>query len=258
MIKNFLFRFGFSIGKTTKSNEVKKFINKIKPIQSEHSLIRIGGLGDGGYLIPDDLVGISGCFSPGVSNISTFEDHLASLAIHSYMADYSVDGPPNNNKLFHFVKKFLGSENSDKFIRMEDWISENSLVDSNDYILQMDIEGAEYRVILDSSSDCLKKFRIICIEFHNLQKLFDPVAFELIDLTFEKLLRDFYILHIHPNNCSSIVICDGIEVTPVVEVTFIRKDRVNSIQKNNLIPHPLDVKCVEKNPDILLPSSWLN
>ena len=30
----------------------------------------IGGAGDGGYLVPDDLDGIEYCFSPGVNLIS--------------------------------------------------------------------------------------------------------------------------------------------------------------------------------------------
>ncbi len=33
----------------------------------------MGGENDGGYLVPDDLEGIEYCFSPGVSNIATFE-----------------------------------------------------------------------------------------------------------------------------------------------------------------------------------------
>ena len=39
-------------------------------------LVRIGGNRDGAYLVPDDLTGVSACFSPGVSNRKDFEDKL--------------------------------------------------------------------------------------------------------------------------------------------------------------------------------------
>ena len=48
----------------------------MKPKASPFGLIRIGGNSDGAYLVPDDLQGISCCFSPGVSDRKSFEDEL--------------------------------------------------------------------------------------------------------------------------------------------------------------------------------------
>ena len=51
---------------------LKQFFDVIKPIQTNHNLIRVGGKGDGGYLIPDDLENIKVCFSPGVDVTANF------------------------------------------------------------------------------------------------------------------------------------------------------------------------------------------
>ena len=56
--------------------------------------------------------------------------------------------------------------------------------------LKIDIEGAEYPVILDSPLEVLNKFRILVIEFHDLDALLHHKGFELIDLTFSKLLKN--------------------------------------------------------------------
>jgi len=42
--------------------EVEQFFNLVKPVKTNHDLIRVGGQVDGGYLIPDDLEGIETCF----------------------------------------------------------------------------------------------------------------------------------------------------------------------------------------------------
>jgi hypothetical protein len=64
----------------------------MKPKPSPYPLVRIGGESDGAYLVPDDLVGISACFSPGVNNRKEFEDQLTNeYNIMSHMCDYTSD-----------------------------------------------------------------------------------------------------------------------------------------------------------------------
>ncbi len=55
---------GFNVTWQTKSGDLLELIRKLAPQDSGPELIRIGGPGDGGYLIPDDLDGIEYCFSP--------------------------------------------------------------------------------------------------------------------------------------------------------------------------------------------------
>src|SRR5262245_52294427 len=136
------------------------------------SLVRVGPKRDGGYLVPNDMVGIEACFSPGTNNFKDFEDHLAkAYGIKSFMCDYSSDVEKFRTPLIDgfqfFEKKWLDVEESDIAIDVNKWIKSNATNDS-DLILQMDIEGAEYRNLLHASIDTLSKFRIIVLEIHNL------------------------------------------------------------------------------------------
>ena len=57
-----------------------------------HQLIRLGGRGDGAYLLPDDLQNIEACFSPGVCDSKLFEDDLTKkFNIDCHMCDFSTD-----------------------------------------------------------------------------------------------------------------------------------------------------------------------
>jgi hypothetical protein len=72
---------GLNITGCTDSAEVLGLVKTLRPMDCGKDLIRIGGTGDGGYLVPDDLEGIEYCFSPGVSTTVDFETHLAALNI---------------------------------------------------------------------------------------------------------------------------------------------------------------------------------
>jgi len=243
--------------RTTDFDLLKQFFNIVKPVSTNHPLIRIGGASDGGYLLPDDLAGIEICFSPGVSSIADFELDLAARGIQCFLADYSVEAPPIQNKLFHFEKKYLGLTEDSVYMTLENWVRRNAPTQT-DLILQMDIEGSEYGVIFDTSRDTLRKFRIVVIEFHGLDGLSEKNGFELINLTFKKLLHDFDIVHIHPNNCCQPIIYGPYEIPPVAEFTFLRKDRIIRRQPALSFPHPLDSQNVPARDDFPLSKCWFD
>ncbi len=243
------------LARRSKDADLVHFLELIKPVTTNHKLVRVGGEGDGGYLVPDDLAGIDTLFSPGVSLTADFELQLATQGVHCFMADYSVDATPINHSLFHFEKKFLGLTNDDVFTTLESWVQRNA-TSFNDMILQMDIEGAEYRVLLDTDSATLRRFRIIVIEFHELQELWQQWGLELIQLTFHKLLKDFAIVHIHPNNKAGVISRAGIEIPPLMEFTFLRRDRITSSQPTTQFPHGMDRANMNTKPDFPLPRCW--
>lgn len=255
ILKAFLLRNHVRVSRASASPRLLALIERLRPIATEYSLTRIGGSGDGGYLVPDDLSGVDACFSPGVSTVADFELDLVGRGIPCFMADHSVNGPPVTHPLFDFEKKFLGSTDDSVYTRLDSWMLRKGS-GFNDLVLQMDIEGAEYEVLLGVDVGLLRKFRILVIEFHGLEGLFDTLGFELIKATFDRLLMDFVVVHIHPNNCLPVVRCDGVEVAPVMEFTFLRKDRIGNRTAREDFPHPLDRKCVRELPDFPLPRCW--
>lgn len=242
-------------GKATKPGQLRDFFAMIKPVNTNHKLIRIGGESDGSYLVPDDLDGINVLFSPGVSIEADFEFQLADRGMKCYLADYSVAAPPLNHANFSFEKKYLGPIEDDIYMTLESWVKKNEPSD-NELMLQMDIEGSEYGVLFDTSNETLSRFRIVVIEFHRLDALIDKFGFELIMLTFQKLLKHFEIVHIHPNNSSEPVRYGDFDIPPDMEFTFLRKDRITSKNPAREFPHVLDRKNAASKPDVTLPACW--
>jgi hypothetical protein len=254
-VKSILLKNNIRISETTEKQKLLDFISSVKPVKTNHELIRIGGSADGGYLVPNDFENVKVCFSPGVSDVADFEVDLAKRGIKSFLADYSVDAPPVSNSLFYFEKKFLGVKESDIYMTLESWISRNASDESN-MILQMDIENAEYGVILNTSSEALKKFRTLIIEFHHLDSLCEKMGYELINLTFSKILKDFEVVHIHPNNVLKPINYKGILIPPIMEFTFIKKDRITQKTDTLSFPHKLDKKNDVNKKDFALPKCW--
>ena len=198
------------------------------------------------------MIGIGECFSPGVSNTADFEADMVKRGIKCYLADYSVVAPPFQHDLIDFEKKFLGAKESNEYITINKWIEQKSR-DKTDLILQMDIESAEYEVILDISNENLRKFRILVIEFHQMDLLLNKHAFRYIKQVFQKLLDIYDVVHIHPNNCLPPLNYQKYKIPPVLEFTFLRKDRVVEKTATKNFPHDLDRANVSGNVDYALP-----
>ena len=259
LIKRKLFSRGFILRNVVQVTKTEKFIKRFRENYISADLIRIGGDADGGYLIPDVFDRIAYCLSPGVADTADFEAELSRrYGIKSFMADASVSSAPFADENFHFIKKFLGHRTHDDFITLSDWME--SVLDGGDdgMILQMDIEGGEYDVLTFESVETLSRFSAMVIEFHGLERLFEPCFLQTFSTIFEKLYRNFSICHVHPNNCCVVTSLNGIDVPNVMEVTFLRDDLVDQFKSASALslPHPLDRKNVAHNPDIGMPEIW--
>jgi len=239
----------------------------IKPHKSPYKLIRIGGNKDGAYLIPDDLKGIKACFSPGVSNRKDFEDDLARrFKIKSYMCDFSSDLNKFKTNLIEnmqfFEKKWLDIYDNENSISLEQWVSKYISSSSWDLMLQMDIEGAEYRNLLSCSELLLKRFRILVIELHDFTDLLNKTKDKKTKSLINKISKTHVCVHSHPNNCCGQLIDKetGMNIPDVLELTFLRKDRFLTRRKliNPEIPHFEDINSnvMAKRP-LHLNINWL-
>jgi len=236
--------------------DLLQLARRLRPVKTEFELIRFGSANDGGYLLPNDFAGISTCFSPGVENNAEFENDLKRrTGIESHLADFSVDAAPPSFIPLSFTKKFLGPLDNSRYMTLETWVS--SLRDSGgDLILQMDIEGGEYLTLLATSQKILEKFRLIVIEFHDVESWGQRHFFNVVEACFTKILSSFYVLHNHPNNCCGIVNLGGFAAPRVFELTFIRKDRATPIVYCDEFPHPADSPNLPQHTDISLPPVW--
>lgn len=171
------------------------------------------------------------------------------------MADYSVEGPAANHKNFHFLKRFLGIIQTENTITLENWVTSSTSDSDSEFLLQMDIEGAEYEVFLGASEKLIKRFRIIAIEFHSLKLLWSKPFFSLASRAFEKLLQTHVCVHNHPNNINPSKKIGNITLPSVTEMTFLRRDRANELSPATVFPHPLDSDNSSKG-SLILPKCW--
>ncbi len=238
-------------------DEVRALLRCLAPVSITQPMMRIGSPEDGGYLAPDDLDGVNVAVSPGVSTEVGFDLAMAQRGMEIYMADASVAAPPIEHPRFHFHKKFLDVFEDGENMRLDTLCASIAPEHTGDRILQMDIEGAEYRVLLDASDETLKSFRIMLVEFHYLDHMFAAFPFGLIKAAFQKLLRFHRVVHIHPNNVSGPRVRDNVEIPPVMEFTFYRNDRVvHEADRELCFPHPLDKDNLPDLPGVILPACW--
>jgi len=254
-LRSWLFRDWYAVDRMEEGS-ILDLIKRLRPLDCGVELIRVGDAGDGGYLIPDDLDGIDYCFSPGVSTLSSFENTLADRGIKSFLADYSVEAPAVMRPEITFDRKFLGSSDRNEYFTLETWKERYLNGYQGDLLLQMDIEGAEYEVILSVCDSLLNQFRIVVIEFHCLDRMVDQFSFRLISACFEKLLKSFCVVHLHPNNCCGSEKTATLEIPRIMEFTFLNRKRVKASKPQLSFPHRLDFDNFPELERLILPKCW--
>jgi len=233
-IQSLFRKFGFNLAKNsralglTPAADFEKFMQIMFPMDNGHRLIRVGPNGDGGYVIPDDLVGISYCFSPGSDLLWEFEREIGErYQITSYICDSLIKKPNDLSEMQVFKDAWLGPSTGGNFISFADWIHESIDVSrGEDLLLQIDIEGAEYLALLALPDDMLLKFRVIIMEGHSLDALMNRFSFEeFLAPVFRRLARDYDLVYLHGNNCCGLWNYRGFTYPRIAEFTWHRKDR---------------------------------
>lgn len=232
---------------------INELLSRLWPVTTEHPLVRIGSesCADGGYLVPDDLAEIQRIFSPGVGDKMEFESHFLDSGVPCELLDGSVGELPTKHPLANFQSFWLSARSGQKSISLDDWVSNASKDASENLLLQMDIEGGEYEVLLACNDQTLKRFSIIVVELHGLRTAFLRTRYQLLSSAVERLSKYHEIVHIHPNNCSPPLKLGSTVWPDVLEITLHRKDRILQKGARADLPNALD-RDNFPNPPILL------
>jgi len=259
LLNSILLNRNYHLKKYSETNNVISFIKRFKENIVPLELTRYGSDNDGGYLLPEILHKIKYCFSPGVGPTSSFEkDIFIKHNIKSFLLDATVNKENVDTTIFDFDSLLLGNRTFDNKITLYDWVSNKVKPNEDNLLLQMDIEGSEYDVLIETSEIFLQRFACIIIEFHNLLDLFEKSGFRLINSTFEKIYKAFAISHVHVNNGGQFKVIDKIGIPSTLEVTFVNRKILKDIplQKNFKLPHNLDKKNCSDLKDMPLPRYW--
>ena len=165
-VKRLAQKYVFSKGKTivdlSDLSAIKDFFEQLRPIDNGHELFRLGGDGDGAYLVPDDIKGISKLISPGCDNNIKFETEIyKKFDVSSVVLDTLDKKPFDCPEFIKFVPKWVGSIDGARHVTLESILEDLSIELDSELMLQMDIEGMEYQVILSTTQKILKKFRAL-------------------------------------------------------------------------------------------------
>jgi hypothetical protein len=249
--------FGVYFSFLIEKKKLKNFFHKLKPYQTNFRLIRLGNNHDGGYLIPDDLKNLNFCFSCGVGkNISFEQELLKKKKIEFFFADGTVDRLPITHKNFNFIKKNISNISNSKNFSINQFIKKKKK--DKDYILKIDIEGHEYKAIIDIERKYLKEARIIIIEFHYINRILRSCYYDLIEYCFNKILETHVVVHMHPNNDGKSTTYRNFKIFNVLEITFLRKDRFFLKKNIKNFTNILDFQTNPNKKPLFIPNNYFN
>lgn len=231
--------------------------------KSPFNKVRIGKPSDGGYVIselPGDYdIFISGGISNDISFENAFLDKYPSLKCYAF--DGTISKLPDINNRITFVKKNLGSGNTNKITNLHEYMK-----DYTNIFMKIDIEGHEFRIIPTFfENGYINKIKQLVVEIHSpadiamhpgyyesLTDIKNQHMFEML----ENINKTHTLIHLHANNGCNMNNIDGIQIPHVFELTFIRNDMFDSIDskvKNDTpLPTEIDMKNIPDKPDYYL------
>ena len=232
--------------------EVLATLRLLQPRRAlHHSKRRFGSVGDGGYVMLDDLGGIRRALSFGIDVNDDWDLELAQSGIVVSQYDHSIDDAPSKHENLIFHKKMIDVTDNERSSKLSTLIQTET---NDEFILKIDIEGAEWKVFADTSSADLVRCSQICCEFHNLNFLKEHDFLVKAKAVLEKLAMTHSVVHVHANNCAPLYNIANVVVPDVVEVTFAAKSRYVFEVSNELFPTALDAPNLSTVPDIWLGS----
>jgi len=195
-------------------SNVKKLLKTSTPLNTK--FIRKGSVGDGGYIIADDIKSNDYLVSFGIDNNVDFEKSISDYGCKSDLYDNSIDDLPSSVKNSRFFKKTIGIHENQVSL-------EESLKDiTEDIILKVDIEGAEWDIFSEVSIEDLSKCRQILMEVHWMQNLNDENFYNRAVLAFTKLRSTHTPVFIHANNNVPLMVMGNSPVPMVFEILYLR------------------------------------
>jgi hypothetical protein len=209
----------------------------------DNYLVRVGPKSEGGYVIYNNVIEIDTVISIGVAKDTSFEEHFNSLASGNpnfYLFDHTDQPLRKLPKNFCFYSKGLGPSTNEveNLFKLSDIIELCINVNSKN-ILKIDIDGSEYSCLSVCSSEEYKKFDQIIFEFHNLADW--AISSKALNKILNDISKDFFVIHLHPNNFEPWKVLNGFAIPNVLEVTFLNKRYEKLIEnKVRVFPTELD------------------
>lgn len=216
---------------------------------------RIGGEGDGGYVLLDRLRPEQAVLSYGVGPDCSFDTDLAQRGHHVLMFDHTVKNPPGGTPrgcIFTPEGVAASAQPQKGLDTIEAHMRRHGLLNRHDLILKMDIEGAEWDVLAALPEKILDAFEQIVVEFHSLNALNRDEFGARVRAALLRLNARFTLCHVHANVYGGLSMIEGVVVPPVLEATYVRSDLITRTPNRTLYPTEYDRTNRPGTKDVVL------
>jgi hypothetical protein len=225
-------------------------VRLLQPIAVDHTrLTRIGGEGDGGYVM---LTGApaSVAVSIGVGPDVSWDSVVASQGTPVHMFDHTVRRLPGVVPGGTFHRLGVGPIDEGP-LRTLSSIMELAGVSMGLLAqLKMDVEGAEWSSLAACRPGLLGAFDQIVIELHDLDRLLAADSGSEV-LTALGLLADEHVpIHIHANNYARVVRFGTYWFPKAVEVSWVHRRHLTATEPADSLARDLDRPCDPRVTDI--------
>lgn len=192
--------------------------------------------GDGGYVILDSPLGARHLLGYGVDKDVTFENQVTEKwGIDAHVFDHTITALPQMGPRVTYVCEGIGPRDEAPLFSLATHVA-RYVPDGEDYILKMDVEGAEWDVLATAD---LSRVTQLILEIHDLQVDHSEII--------KKINEKFFLVHVHGNNHHNQpwIYVDRVHRMPrYLECSWVRKDLVHSAKPSTVrFPGPLDIKC---------------
>lgn len=223
----------------------------VRPFTVGASLVRIGDVGDGGYVMAEPLTA-SHAISIGVGPNVSWDLDVAQRGIAVAMFDPTVDGPPSAvpGATFHAIG--LGTPTQARSLGMElaelDRIIELADAHGRETLLKIDVEGAEWDA-LGSVGD-FSAFGQIALEMHEFSRLARLPDAENVLAVLEAVHRTHLPVHVHGNNEEPAVRFGRFWLPDALEVSYLHRDLATHAAPAAMLDTTLDAPSNARYADI--------
>ena len=216
-------------------------------------LVRLGRDYDGGYIMPNDFGSDDKiAYSFGICDDVSWDKAMTSRGYDVFMYDHTIDGLPEENPRFHWSKLGIsdGAAQDNRLKTLDELIKQNHHEDKRSMILKIDVEGAEWGFIENTSSETLSRFSQILIEFHGVH---EPKYTHRIPAALRKLNQTHKPVHIHGQNVGHYVSLGTQTFCNQIEVSYVRRDKYDLDEDYDIsLPLSIDMPALVHVPEVRL------
>jgi len=231
------------------SVRVERLANLLRPQKNAHNFVRFGSDGDGGYVLPTDLVRPDVVISIGVGSECSVDEALAEIGARVIQFDHTVSASPSEHVNISFFQTGLSGASGGVQTRpLEELLRLADESDTSGMWLLLDAEGVEWELLKDERAP-LHQFSVVTVEFHRLSWIMSEGPHAEVMLNgLERLMELFIPVGWNANNYAPALAIGGYWVPDVLEVTFISKEFFSAgttlgynahVQQNNPLAGPL-------------------